>query len=354
MGGMEPERPFASVDAVRDELKRLGYLDTGLDRFVLGAAGGRSPFRALAGVAARVGLLGGVLFGLASTAAAVGFDPRLLEEPRDLAVLAAALSIALGLAVALVALAGGVVAAWIARRFGRRPGPGLARNVGLGGSLLGLAYLAPWWWAHLAGASALARAATAVLGLGLLLALGRFGGQAAVAVIAAGGAGDRLPPASLARRHVLPLVAAAAVLYGGGVAAVAYFKGDEPLAAPDFAVVPTGLHVRVIAIDGLEARLAGQMLERDDMPHLAALLKNAARGRLRAEAERVPAIVWTTIATGRGPEAHGIRATGQRRIAGLRTPVSLDEGQSRFASVLTSATDVLQLARQEPPTALLR
>jgi hypothetical protein len=68
----------------------------------------------------------------------------------------------------------------------------------------------------------------------------------------------------------------------------------------------------------------------------------------------VPAIVWTTIATGRGPEAHGIRATGQRRIAGLRTPVSLDDGQSRFASVLRTATDVLRLARQEPPTAFLR
>jgi hypothetical protein len=354
MGRVEPEKPFASVDAVRDELKRLGYLDTGLDRFVLGGTGAGSPLRALAGVAARVGLLGGLLFGLAATAAAVGFDPRLLEEPRDLLVLAFALSVPLGAAVALVALAGGLVAAWIARRFGRRPGPTLPRNVGLGVSLLGLAYVAPWWWAHLAGAPGLARVATALLGLGLLLALGRFGGQAAVAVLAAGGAGDRLPPAGLTRRRALPLLAAAAVLYGGGVAAVAYFAGEEPAAAPDFAVVPTGLRVRVIAIDGLEARLTGQMLERGFMPHLKALLKDAARGRLRAEAERVPAIVWTTIATGRGPEAHGIRSTGQRRIAGLRTPVSLDDGQGRLASVLSTATDVLRLARREPPTALLR
>src|SRR5262244_1457617 len=110
MGGMDPERPLASVDAVRDELKRLGYLDTGLDRFVLGGASGGSPFRALLGVAVRVGLLGGLLFGLAATAAAVGFDPRLIEEPRDLAVLAVALSVALGAVVGLLALLGGLVA----------------------------------------------------------------------------------------------------------------------------------------------------------------------------------------------------------------------------------------------------
>ena len=49
-----------------------------------------------------------------------------------------------------------------------------------------------------------------------------------------------------------------------------------------------------------------------------------AHARLRAEPERVPAIAWTTIATGRGPEAHGIQAADTRRITGLRTPVSLD------------------------------
>ena len=36
-----------------------------------------------------MGLLGGPLFGLASSLAAVGFDRRLLAEPRDLVVLAA-------------------------------------------------------------------------------------------------------------------------------------------------------------------------------------------------------------------------------------------------------------------------
>ena len=57
----------ASVEAVREELRRLGYLDSGLDRFVLAGAGAPSPLRACARAALRVGLAGGVLFGLAGT-----------------------------------------------------------------------------------------------------------------------------------------------------------------------------------------------------------------------------------------------------------------------------------------------
>ena len=34
--------PLASVDAVRDELRRLGYLDSSLDRFVLQGASAAS------------------------------------------------------------------------------------------------------------------------------------------------------------------------------------------------------------------------------------------------------------------------------------------------------------------------
>jgi hypothetical protein len=68
----------------------------------------------------------------------------------------------------------------------------------------------------------------------------------------------------------------------------------------------------------------------------------------------VPAIVWTTIATGRGPEAHGIQAADTRRITGLRTPVSLDAERSPFTSALGAATDLLRLTRPQPPSAVLR
>jgi Type I phosphodiesterase / nucleotide pyrophosphatase len=355
MIGMDPERPpLASVEAVREELKRLGYLESGLDRFVLAGAESDSPLRASVGVAARVGVLGGPLFGIVSTLAAVGLDRRLLGEPRDLAVLAAYLTILFAVATAFAAGVGGLVAAWAGRRLGHRPGPTLARNVGLGVALLGLGYFALWWRSHLVGASLAAHVMALVLGLGVAFVLGRFGWQAAVAVLAAGGAGDRLPPASLSRRNVVPLLATAAVLVGSGVAAATWLRPQTTAEAPDFAVVPTGLRVRVIGIDGLERRMTDQMRERGDMPHLEILLRGAAHGRLKAEPERVPAIVWTTIATGRGPEVHGIRSSGARRIPGLRTPLSLEEDESPFAAALSQATDLLRLARREPPTAVLR
>src|SRR5258708_36415609 len=94
---------------------------------------------------------------------------------------------------ALAALPGGVTAA----RAGRRPGRGLARNVGLGLGLLGLLYLGLWWRSHLLGAPLLAQATALLLGLGLSVVLGRFGSLAAVAVLSAGGVAEGLPPASL-------------------------------------------------------------------------------------------------------------------------------------------------------------
>jgi hypothetical protein len=148
----------------------------------------------------------------------------------------------------------------------------------------------------------------------------------------------------------LALVAAGLVLYAG-VAGAAYFRPVPE--APDFAVVPTGLRVRLIAIDGLERRMSAQLAERGDMPHLARLLAQGASARLRAEPERVPAIVWTTVATGRGPEAHGIQAPSARRIAGLRNPVAVKE-DGALAGALARTADVLRLSRAEPASSVLR
>ena len=345
--------PISSVDAVREELRRLGYLDRGLDRFVLARAGGTSPLRASLAAAVRVGLAGAVLLGLGAALAAAGLDRRLLADHADFAVLTLYLVALMGVATGFAALLGGLVTAALLRRFRRQPGPWLARNVGLGLALGGLLYLGLWWRSHLADAPVPVRAIAWVLGLGLSLALGRFGSLAAVAVLSAGGVSQTLPRARLSGRHLLPLLAAAALVYGTVIAAAAYFERRVP-EAPDYAVVPTGLRVRVLGIDGFERRMTEQMLARGEMPHLEALLASGAHARLRAEPERVPAIVWTTIATGRGPDAHGIQATGTRRITGMRTPLALESDESPFVSALGAATDLLRLTRRSPPTSVLR
>jgi hypothetical protein len=347
------ERPLSSVEQVRGELRRLGYLEHGLDRFVLAGAVSTGPAAASARAATRVGLLGGLLFGGALTLAAAGLDPRLRGEPRDLLVLSVYLVIALAVVTAVATFLGGLAAGWWARRRQRRPGPTVSRNVGVALGVIGLGYVALWWRAHAWGAPLVTQVASALLGLALSAALGRFGALAAVAVLTAGGMGDRLPEASLSRRRMVPLLIVAALLLGGAVAAAAYLSGSSGTTAPDFAVVPTGVRVRVLGIDGLDRRMADQMIARGEMPRLQALLGGGAHAVLRAEPEQVPAIVWTTIATGRGPEAHGIRSTGARRLPGMRVPMPLT-GDDPFARALVTATDVLRLGRAQPATSVLR
>src|SRR5258708_26035213 len=115
--------PPPSVGAVREELKRLGYLASGLDRFVLAGAGGPSPLSASLSVSGRVGVAGGILFGLASALAAVGLDRRLLAEPQDLAVLTLYLVVAFGTLTPLAALLGGLPAPPPGRPAGRCAAP---------------------------------------------------------------------------------------------------------------------------------------------------------------------------------------------------------------------------------------
>ncbi|HUG52759.1 MAG TPA: alkaline phosphatase family protein [Vicinamibacteria bacterium] len=345
-----PRGPLSSVDEVRDELRRLGYLEHGLDRFVLSGAVSSGPARASARAATRIGLLGGLLFGITLTVAASLLDPRLRGEPRDLVVLALYLVGTLALVTGAATFLAGLAAGWWARRRRRRPGATVSRNVGLAVGVMGLGYVALWWRSHAWSAPLPVQVLAALLGLALCLALGRFGALAAVAVLTAGGMGDHLPEASLSRRRMLPLLGVAALLLGGAVSAAAYLSG-APAAAPDFAVVPTGLRIRVLGVDGLDRDMAEQMIGRGEMPHLQDLLAGGAQATLRVEREQVPAIVWTTVATGRGPEAHGIRSTGARRLPGMRMPVPEDDP---FARALGAATDLLRLGRAQPATSVLR
>jgi hypothetical protein len=319
----------------REQLRRLGYLDSRLDRFVLAGGGARAPLRACAGVALRVGAAAGLMLGSALAIAAGGLERRLLAEPCDLVVVALSLALVIGALAATGAFALGMLTAWAARR-GGSPGAALPRNAGLVFAMTGFAYLALWWRAHAASAPAFAQVAAPVLGLGLALVLARFGSLVAVAALAARGA--ELPAARRSRRHVLRLLSGAAVLLS--VALAASVRGERSARAPDFEVVRTGLQMRVLAIDGLESHMAEQLVARGEMPNLQALLASGARARLRAEPERAPAIVWTTVATGRGPEAHGIRATRARRQGPLAR--------------LGEAADLLSLTRREPRSSVLR
>lgn len=328
--------PLSGLDQVRGELRRLGYFDSGLDRFVLAEP-------SLLGVSLRVGLAAGVLLGPLLTLLAWRLDRKLAADRLDLLVLGLYASLFLGIAAGLLALLAGVVAGVTSKRVSRAVLPRLSRYVGFLWALVGVLYLVLWFRSHAPLGGSLAARAAAVLG-GLLLSvlLARFGSLSAVAVLSASGMGEALGTARLARARLLPLL----LLTGVGIAlAVVGVGTPEVFPAPNFAVVPTGLRIRLLGIDGLEGRMA----EGVEMPHLRALLTQGARGRLKPEPETIPALVWTSIATGRGPEAHGILATDSRRLAGMKTAVPLGSGP--LSSALASALDLLRISRREPPTA---
>jgi len=350
---MASERPpLASVREVREELRRLGYLDSGLDRFVLSGAGSASAWKASFRTALRLGALGGVLLGPCLALAAAGLEQGLLVEPTDFGILTFYLMIASALATALTGLAGGLAAAWAGRRFGRRPGPALSRNIGLGMGFVGMGYLALWWYSHARGSSLTAQAIVLCVGVALSFVLGRLGSLAAVAVLAAG-RGEGLPEARPSRHRLRVLLAVIALFVSSGIVAASYLSGRDVGVAPDFAVLPTGLHLLVLGIDGFEHDMLEQRLRAGEMPHLKALLQRSAWGPLRAEPERVPALVWTTIATGRGPEAHLIRSTGGRRLLGMRRPVAVG-GEGPFFRGLAATADLLKITRRQPPSSALR
>lgn len=85
--------------------------------------------------------------------------------------------------------------------------------------------------------------------------------------------------------------------------------GDERAARPP---------VLLIGVDGLEWTLVERFAADGDLPCLAALMERGVAGRLETLTPTVSPAIWTTIATGKRPEEHGIRSFAYRDAAGLR------------------------------------
>ncbi|KAB2963300.1 MAG: hypothetical protein F9K16_06930, partial [Thermoanaerobaculia bacterium] len=73
-----------------------------------------------------------------------------------------------------------------------------------------------------------------------------------------------------------------------------------------FACAPRAPRVLVLGFDGLDPVAVDRMLARGELPSFARLRGEGAYGRLRSFEPMLSPILWTTIATGRTPDAHGI------------------------------------------------
>ena len=338
------------VDALREQLRSLGYLDARVDRFVLGGAATRERPAALAlAASARIGLLAGVLLG---PAAAIGLRlraPQLVTSASDAVVFALYLAVVFGVAAAAGAALAVVIAGAIARRAASRPGfatharrvatmAGLAVGVGC------LAYLSMWWRTAAGLAGATSTASTIVVlavAVSISLLLGHAVTVTVLAWLARAGFGASmsrgLPLSSW--KAQLPL---GAIALAGATAILIFSRPDLPaLAPPQITVVPTGQRLLVLAIDGVDLATLERLRAAGRTPALARLLSGSA-ATLTSDTDRDPARVWTTIATGQPPDRHGVRALESRQVAGVQGRLT---STSPAWATLTAATDLLRLTR---------
>ena len=74
----------------------------------------------------------------------------------------------------------------------------------------------------------------------------------------------------------------------------------------------------VLGTDGLEWDVVLPLIEADQMPNLAALMERGTYGHLRSLRPTSSPIIWTTVATGKVREKHGILDFSHRTAAGER------------------------------------
>jgi hypothetical protein len=343
-----PDPRRRDVDDLRQQLRSLGYLDAGVDRFVLGPAHAARRPGAIALLASlRIGTLAAMLLGPAAAIGVAARMPGLITGARDgfviavyLGVLFGAASFAGSLLLALAAAAAGGRSAAIGRR-------AAALAAGAIFTFACLAYLTLWWDASMLAAGTSAwRSAWTLLPLALAVAisllLGHLVTVTTLAVVVArtggGGAVRGVPGSSrpvLAVAGALTFVAALLLLTSSQRA------DPGPTEAPPLAVVSSGLRARLIAIDGFDAAIAQRLRQRGQIPAIAAMFEGAV-ARLDGGDTGDPARAWTTVATGQLPGQHGVHALETRRVAGVEGTLARAD-RSPLSRSIDGVTDLLRL-----------
>jgi hypothetical protein len=349
--------PPPDVDDLRSTLRSLGYLDAGLDRFVLAPV---RQGRGAASIAFRSSLRIGLLVaGLLGPAAAIGVAlrlPGLITGPQDAIVIAAYLAALFGAAAAAGSFAAALLAGMMTRNLGRTAGfsrraRAAASIAGFVAGLLCLAYLTLWWRATEAGAGGHSPAWTLfalAVAAAISLLIGHAVGTTAVAVIATAAGAH-----SLAERHTRRSWRFSALLgfiaFIGSSALLLSIAPAESLVRPrandgsaDLVVVPTGVRMTLVAIDGFDAGLYRRVASAEATPYLHTYTTGAV-ATLPAGSDQDPARVWTSIATGRPPDAHGIESLETRKVSGVQGSVAPE--QSTMMAAVAAATDLLRLSR---------
>ena len=304
--------------------------------------------------------MGAIAALLLGPAAALGLSarvPGLVTGPRDALVVAIYLGGFFGAAMTVAALVTSLLVSWVSHHSGgglARRGTWLARAAGGLVTLLCLIYLTLWWQTVIAGlgwSAPLWTLSALALAAAMSLLLGHAVGVASSAVTLAaagdeGGGTGRRPGSS--RRPWPTTIAAGALAFAGAALLLTWSADSTREAAPArdaLTVIPAGLRLRVIAIDGFDARIFEELSSSGRLPALTATLHNT-RVRLEPRPGDAgdPARVWTTVATGQPPDVHGVQGLETRRVAGVQGSVAIAQ-PSPLGRAIRGATDLVRLTR---------
>jgi hypothetical protein len=102
-----------------------------------------------------------------------------------------------------------------------------------------------------------------------------------------------------------------------------------PAAAPVLQARATGLRLLVIGLDGADWDIVDPLLRAGRLKAFARLLRDGVRAPLRSYDPMISPLLWTTMATGVGPDVHGVADfQAVEKATGRRVPIS-----SRFRRV---------------------
>lgn len=338
------------VDELRQQLRALGYLDAGVDRFVLGPAReARRPATIAVLASLRTGLIAAILLGPAAAFGLAGRLPGLVTGPRDSIVIALYLAALFGAGIAGLAFVVSLLFAKLAGAHVAGRARRLSRAAGAVVALGCLVYLTLWWQTANAGLGWGAPVWT-VFALAVAVAISFLVGHAVLvttsAVMMAAQRENASTPARSAEMSWRTTIVIAVLAFAGAATLLTYagpVQSREPGAPAALTVVSSGLRVRVIAIDGFDPGVFTQLSASGRVPALASAFESAG-ARLAIDSTRDPARTWTTIATGQPADMHGVRGLETTRVVGVQGALS-SSGGSTLGRAVRAATDLIRLTR---------
>lgn len=308
------------LDRVRAELRRLGYLDHGFERFLLqDALRPRAPLGTVLRLTGRVALLAGGVSAAALALALVAANGGFSTSPVDVAALFLHLFIPISAAAGLgfLALCGLVLLVLRLYHVRRIEAVSLAVAAAVGVSALGLVL---WGARELVGEGhrplLIVLAVAAPIAVSVLVRL-VYQGLLTLAIrfTDATARGSSL----ISRRGLGMAILAAAFLLT--IPAVLSARRELPPPPPSLPSAP-GDRVLLLGIDGVLPEELDYLLAVGDLPALGRLAREGGRvWRYRREAEP-PASFWTAVATGIPGPDHGVTSLDSFRPLGVDTPLA--------------------------------